>query len=247
MLLTNLSQNHRLNGRPTGVGVHLAQNFKMANKLNILMQTDPTNVFKYAALSSGTEVPYAYMLAMKGGEMSATTMLNGTGALSGTMILTRDLAASLSGAGTLSGSMALITNLVATLAGSGTLGGSLSLSLAMTASIGGSGSLSGTMGLIINMMSTLAGAGSITGNLKGTARLEANIYVNSGTASLNEQVAAFWGAIANSYNDPGTMGEKLNDAGSASNPWADTSTYAAGTKGALLKDAADSAELASIK
>jgi hypothetical protein len=43
------------------------------------------------------------------------------------------------------------------------------------------------------------------------------------------------------------MGEKLNDAGSASNPWADTSDYGAGTKGALLKNAADSAELASIK
>lgn len=188
MLLTNLSQNHRLNGRPTGVGVHLAQNFKMANKLNILMQSDPTNVFKYAALSSGTEIPYTYMLPMKGGELSATTMVGGSGALSGTMILTRDLAANLSGAGTLEGSMALITNLIATLTGSGTLGGSLSLSLAMSASIGGSGSLSGSMGLLINMIASLAGSGTISGNLKGTARLEANIYVNSGTATIEEIV-----------------------------------------------------------
>lgn len=31
--------------------------------------------------------------------------------------------------------------------------------------------------------------------------------------------ASVWGALAASNNDAGTMGEKLNDAGSASNPW----------------------------
>jgi hypothetical protein len=28
-----------------------------------------------------------------------------------------------------------------------------------------------------------------------------------------------WNAVAASFNAPGTMGEKLNDAGSAANPW----------------------------
>ena len=141
-----------------------------------------------ASLATGTEPPYSTLLAYKGGELSATTMVGGSGALSGTMILTRDLAANLSGAGTLEGSMALITNLIATLTGSGTLGGSLSLSLAMSASIGGSGSLSGSMGLLINMIASLAGSGTIEGNLTGLARLEANIYVNSGTATIEEIV-----------------------------------------------------------
>lgn len=31
--------------------------------------------------------------------------------------------------------------------------------------------------------------------------------------------ASVWGALAASNNEPGTMGEKINDAGSASNPW----------------------------
>jgi hypothetical protein len=30
---------------------------------------------------------------------------------------------------------------------------------------------------------------------------------------------AVWASIAASNNEPGTMGEKLNDAGSAANPW----------------------------
>lgn len=187
------------------------------------------------------------MLPMKGGELSATTMINGTGALSGTMILTRDLAANLSGVGTLEGSLALVTTLVATLAGSGTLGGTLSLSLAMAASIGGSGSLTGSMGLLINMIASLAGSGAVTGNLTGLARLEAHIYVNSGTATVNEIVDGVWEASAVIHNNAGTMGEKLNGAGSAGNPWTDTATYGAGTKGKLLQDAADNSELASIK
>jgi hypothetical protein len=45
------------------------------------------------------------------------------------------------------------------------------------------------------------------------------------------------------------MGEKLNGAGSAGNPWTtDLSSYnTANTAGKILRDAADSAELASIK
>jgi hypothetical protein len=43
------------------------------------------------------------------------------------------------------------------------------------------------------------------------------------------------------------VGEKINDAGSAGNPWSDTTSYPIGTKGALLQQAADDAELASIK
>ncbi len=58
---------------------------------------------------------------------------------------------------------------------------------------------------------------------------------------------AVWGQVASAVNNPGTTGEKLNGAGSAGNPWTDSADYAPGTKGALLKQAADDAELASIK
>lgn len=148
-----------------------------------------------ASLATGTEPPYSVLIPYKGGELSSTTTIYGTGALSGTMILTRDLAANLAGSGTLDGSLSVITNLIATLTGSGTLGGSLSLSLAMSASIGGSSSLSGSMGLIVNMISSLAGSGTVTGNLTGVARLEANIYVNSGTATIEEIVDGVIGGL----------------------------------------------------
>lgn len=200
-----------------------------------------------SSLPTGTEPPYSYHLAEKGGELSATTMVNGVADLAGTMILTKPLAADLSGAGTLSGSLALLSQLAATLSGAGTLEGSLSQLLSMSASLSGAGGLSGSLGLIVGLISNMVGSGAVTGNLTGIARLEAEIFVNSGTASLNEQVAAFWNAIANDYNNPGTMGEKLNDAGSASNPWSDTGSYGPGTKGKLLQDAADNAELGAIK
>lgn len=202
-----------------------------------------------ASLDTGTEPPYSWHLAEKGGELSATTTVYGSGALSGTMILTRDLAANLAGTGTLEGSLALITNLIATLAGSGTLGGALSLSLAMSASIGGTGSLSGSMGLLINMIASLAGSGAITGNLTGVARLEANIYVNSGTATTQEIVDAILNAIAADYNLAGTIGEAINGAGSAGNPWiTDLSAYnTANTAGKILKDRLSKGQFIALK
>ena len=39
------------------------------------------------------------------------------------------------------------------------------------------------------------------------------------TLSPENLAASVWNAVAASYNTSGTMGEKLNDAGSAANPW----------------------------
>jgi hypothetical protein len=53
----------------------------------------------------------------------------------------------------------------------------------------------------------------------------------TGESTLSPQslAAAVWKALASAYNAPGTMGEKLNDAGSASNPWTEVidGTYTA--------------------
>jgi hypothetical protein len=44
------------------------------------------------------------------------------------------------------------------------------------------------------------------------------VVTGSGLTTANVGPAV-WAALASQNNDPGTMGEKLNDAGSASNPW----------------------------
>lgn len=54
-----------------------------------------------------------------------------------------------------------------------------------------------------------------------------------------------WDRAASAHTTAGTMGEKLNDSGSASNPWA--TDLGGKTAGDRLKDADDQSFLASVK
>lgn len=174
---------------------------------------------EHASIPTGTEPPYVIMFAPKGGELSATTYIIGTGELTGSLTLGKLMQADLSGSGQISGSMSLITSLLANLSGSGTLSGSASLSLSLAASLAGSGGLSGSLSLLIELIANLSGSGTVAGNLKGLADLAANIYVNQSEASVQQIVDAVWNALASDYNTSGTMGNKLNGAGSAGDPW----------------------------
>jgi hypothetical protein len=49
--------------------------------------------------------------------------------------------------------------------------------------------------------------------------LDADLVVTGAGLTVSNVGPAVWDAVASANNDPGTMGEKLNDAGSASNPW----------------------------
>ena len=201
-----------------------------------------------ASLPTGTEPPYSHHLSDNGGELSSTTYIVGDGDLSASQQNGINIVASIAGMGEIgSAGLSLVTSMIATIAGTGALTGSMVGTIQMAADLAGSGDLAGSLGMLSNIVANLSGQGLISSDLKGKLFMEAAIYVNQAEASAQQIAGAVWDASAGDYDAAGTMGEKLNDAGSASNPWADTSTYAAGTKGALLKDAADSAELASIK
>lgn len=74
----------------------------------------------------------------------------------------------------------------------------------------------------LGMIVPIAGGGSFaltpSADLKGLLSLVGTVtpYTELSPQSL---AAAVWNATAATSNEPGTMGEKLNDAGSASNPW----------------------------
>lgn len=96
------------------------------------------------------------------------------------------------------------------------------------------------LALLVPMAST-AGALTLsaTSDLRGTASLEADItpYTELSPESL---AASVWNSLAANFNDPGTMGEKLNDAGTAGDPWATAlpGAYGAGTAGERLGNVA---------
>lgn len=194
---------------------------------------------QYACVPTGTEPPYVIMFAPKGGELSATTYIRGEGSISGSLTLGKFMEADLTGLGELSGSLSLITSLASDLSGSGTLTGDLSLTLGLAADLVGAGDISGALSLLVPLASSLSGSGVIVANLKGNSSMEADIYVNQSTATVNELVAGVWNALAADFNTSGTMGQKLNGAGSAGDPWTtDLSGYTTpGTAGKTLTKA----------
>lgn len=200
---------------------------------------------KKASFNNGYVPPYTWVLAPVAGGLGSINEVTGTGDLSITSLsLGKALASTIAGSGTLdNASLSLVTSMAAAIAGVGTLSPSMVGVVNMACTLAGTGDLTGAMGALAFCVATLAGNGSLSADIRGKLFMQASIYVNQSQAEVED----FWNATASQNNNPGTMGEKLNDAGSASNPWADTASYGAGTKGALLEQIADDSDTAANK
>ncbi len=170
----------------------------------------------------GYRAPGAWIMPQKAGALSAHNIILGDGELVGAIAGGKNGEATLSGSGTLTGTAALIVSLAAALSGSGTISNAALLAyLNLAAELAGSGDLAGAASALAHAVAVLEGEGTIAGTTTATAlgTLAAAITVTGGTLTTANVGASVWGALAASNNDAGTMGEKLNDAGSASNPW----------------------------
>jgi len=248
MLLGNVTQFNANGIRSKGAFGDRYTNYKPSVWFNFY-SADQVQGVKTLSFPTGTQQPYSWLLPLKGGELSSTTGISGVGGITANMLSGKFMTADLAGSGSIASAMSLISSMTATLAGSGTLTGDMKLTLAMAANLAGSGSISAAMNMLIPLVASLSGSGSLSGNLKGNARMEATIYVNSGTATTQELVAAIWSALASDYNESGTMGQKLNGAGSAGDPWTtDLSSYNTdGTAGKRLKDTLSTGKFLALK
>lgn len=173
-----------------------------------------------AGFPNGAEGSDTWSLPRKGGGLAAYTTIAGSGTLTASDLQPIfEIAGSMAGSGDLAGAMSLLSGMSATLAGSGGVTGALQALSNMAASISGSGDVAAALGLLVSMQAVLSGSGSLNGsNLTGFANMSASI-LSYGELTPEGLRDAVWSAAAASYNAAGTMGEKLNDAGSASNPW----------------------------
>jgi hypothetical protein len=170
----------------------------------------------------GYRPPYTWGLPRVAGGLSARGNTLGEGDLTGAIAGGKNAEATLSGVGTLVGTLQLVVSLVASIGGSGTISGAALLAyLQLAATLAGTGDLTGARTAIAHAAAVADGSGTIAGTTVATAlgELAAAITVTGTGLTTGNVGAAVWSAIAASNNDPGTMGEKLNDAGSASNPW----------------------------
>lgn len=178
---------------------------------------------KYSGFPHGYNTSFSWNLPLNDGGLASTNNLNGSGGVSSATLWAVKLAvAALTGSGSLSATGSLIVQLVAALTGSGTVSAAnLKAFLQAVAALTGSGTVSaGNLKGLAALLAALTASGTAGGStLTGVGELDADLTV-TGTGLTTANVGeAVWSALAASNNDAGTMGEKLNDAGSASNPW----------------------------
>ncbi len=193
---------------------------------------------KRDGFSTGTNIPYSIIMGDKGALLSSTTTISGTGVIVSGLAMGKACEAALTGTGTISAaSLSLVTQLAAALSGTGTITvANLVGVVALQSSLTGTGTLTAGINVIAFMTAALEGDGTLTADLKGTLSMSAAIYVNQSEATVQQIVDAVWNAIAADYNTAGTMGNKMNSAGSAGDPWSTDlpGTYTADQAGAIL-------------
>lgn len=120
----------------------------------------------------------------------------------------------------------------------------------ITANLVGAGTVSSaSLAQGINLLATIYGAGTITSpTMLAKAWMEAIIQIGAQPTAF-DIAQAVWGSVASQNNTSGTMGQKLNGAGSAGDPWTtDLSAYnTAGTAGKKLKDSLTTGKFLGLK
>lgn len=117
-----------------------------------------------------------------------------------------------------------------TLQGGLVVAGTVSALIAISAAFDASAVVGGAINTTITVDSTfdpalvahgdMAATMTITGDIDAVLLAFADMNSDYGTELTAAQVAdEVWNSVAGGFNRTGTMGEKLNDAGSAANPW----------------------------
>ena len=171
-----------------------------------------------AGLPGGYRPPYTWVLPQQSGALASRNIITGTGSITATGAMGKNAVAALEGSGDLTATGALIVSAVAALTGSGSATGSIVAILNAVAAISGSGTVAATIDALAWATAGLTGSGTLAATRYATGNMTADIQPFT-ELSPEALASAVWAAVASDNNDTGTMGEKLNDAGSASNPW----------------------------
>lgn len=175
------------------------------------------NTSRQVSIPQGNLHPAAWMLPQTGGGMSIRT--TGDGSLAAGLIPSYPMSIDLTGSGDLEATAGLVVSMLLAMTGAGSMTASIEGRLNATIDMVGSGDLTANMTALAEMVISLLGSGDLDATVAAFGDMAIDIVVTGTGLSTANVGQAVWAAIAASNNLPGTMGEKLNDAGSASNPW----------------------------
>lgn len=239
MLITNYRYNTNLCGHYFAgetnplwiIRPHTMRGYYMPSQVS-----DNIEQIKRDSFPTGTNPPYSIVVGDKGALLSSTTLLNADSDLTGNLSNGINIISNLDGTSSLTANLSLITSMIASLTGSSSVTAALVGVVQCASSLSGTGNLNGGLNIVAYLQSALSGTTNITASLRGTLGMEADIFVNQSQATVDEIVAGVWNAIAADFNTAGTMGNKLNSAGSSGDPWSTIlpGTYTGDQAGAIV-------------
>jgi hypothetical protein len=175
----------------------------------------------FNAVPIGYRPPYAFVIARQDGGLAASKTITGAGDVD-----FANLAGGLNGEAALIGAgditnaaLALVVSAVAALAGAGSITGDIVGKLEAAAALAGSGDITAALGALADLSASVSGTATVDASAVAKGFISADIVVTGDLLTAGGVAAAVWAALAAENNAGGTMGEKLNDAGSAANPW----------------------------
>lgn len=241
MLLGNFNQFNKNPGRAIGGPSDPTLWFKAASMMHFYSQNPNEVDVEKASFPNGYTPPYSWVLAPTAGGMS-TVLLAGTATMTNTIYGKKAIVGPLEAGATISSAtMGLITNAVATLTAGGAISSAaLVASAQMVTTIAAGGDLVGALTALGHLVASITAEASLTAGNYAIGNISATIGDVQETQTLTaaEVAQEVWNSVAAEYTNPGTMGDKLNDAGSSSDPWlTDLTGYnSEGTAGKKLKD-----------
>lgn len=188
---------------------------------NCYTQDTARPLLDQSGFNHGYRDHYSWHRPLKTGALASTLQIEGVGTITASALAVKLAEAGLTGSGDLEAIGSLIVQALADISGTGTItSANLQAFLAAVASLTGTGGASGIRTGLGALISALVGEGTTAGSTAtGTGELDADLVVTGTGLTTGNVGQAVWAAIAAANNGSGTMGEKLNDAGSASNPW----------------------------
>lgn len=195
------------------------ESITLSNFFNGELSFDPflsSNWSSETAIPAGSALPCIVSLPIKDGGIGARIFKEFT--QSTNVLAVRDIVASLSADFTQSASVSLVVPVGGAADFAFDLVAAIEAVLNMSTNLTFSFTDTTNLGAIIPVAATLSFTFTPSQDLTGTAEVECDIQPFT-ELSPQSLANAVWSAVAADNNEVGSMGEKLNDAGSGSNPW----------------------------
>jgi hypothetical protein len=231
-LIGNRTLLHRINGSNIGgllsADVRLVDNWHIREGANQL-----------------SSVPDGYkkgwVLPQKNGGVSIFNDLDGRNNINLSLSAGINVQGAVSGQGDIfQANLALVVGAIATLSQINNLSATVVGKLELASTLAQSNNLSGALRAIAFSVAQITNQNTLVGDNGGTKAFVSATFSSSSLLSPENLAQAVWNSIASQYQVNGTMGEKLNGAGSSGNPWSEIieGTYTAAEVMRLLASVA---------